>query len=71
MSIEVYKKSRMANMQVISLEDDYQQGDLVWVETPLNPTGESRSIKYYADKVHKHTAPSLWFEDMCAHCFAL
>jgi len=23
--------------------------DLVWVETPLNPTGEARDIKFYAD----------------------
>lgn len=26
---------------------------LVWLETPLNPSGESRDIQHYADKAHK------------------
>ncbi|KAF7983441.1 hypothetical protein HWV62_21704 [Athelia sp. TMB] len=45
------------NVKVIALDDDYPTGDgnrvLCWLETPLNPTGESRDIQYYADKVHK------------------
>jgi hypothetical protein len=28
--------------QIISLDDEYKSGDLAWVETPLNPTGEVR-----------------------------
>ena len=28
------------------------QGTVCWLETPLNPIGESRNIKHYADKVH-------------------
>ncbi|KAF9006477.1 cystathionine gamma-synthase [Cyathus striatus] len=52
-TIEVYKKSRDAKLEMIDLDDEYQPGDLCWLETPLNPTGESRDIKYYADKVHK------------------
>ncbi|KIM76404.1 hypothetical protein PILCRDRAFT_648730 [Piloderma croceum F 1598] len=51
-SIEVYKKSPGNNLQVISIDDDFHAGDLCWLETPLNPTGVSRDIKYYADKVH-------------------
>lgn len=35
---------------VIDLDDEYQEGDLAWVETPLNPTGEARNLKHYADK---------------------
>ncbi|KAF8640123.1 hypothetical protein AX17_001359 [Amanita inopinata Kibby_2008] len=53
MSIDVYKKSRDGALEVIGLDDEYKSGDLCWLETPLNPTGESRDIQYYADKVHK------------------
>ncbi|KAJ7179897.1 Cys/Met metabolism PLP-dependent enzyme-domain-containing protein [Mycena crocata] len=51
-TIQVYLKSA-PDVKVIKLEDDFQNGDLVWLETPLNPTGESRDIQYYADKIHK------------------
>ncbi|TDL29400.1 cystathionine gamma-synthase [Rickenella mellea] len=51
-TLEVYKKSKGSGFQVIGLDDDFQTGDICWLETPLNPTGESRNIKYYADKVH-------------------
>lgn len=55
--IKIYCKTR-PNVKVIALDDDYPTGDdgkgvLCWLETPLNPTGESRNIQYYADKVHK------------------
>ncbi|KAH9940579.1 cystathionine gamma-synthase [Amylocystis lapponica] len=50
-SIEVYKRSR-GDMPVIGIDDEFQPGDVCWLETPLNPTGEARDIKYYADKVH-------------------
>ncbi|PBL02506.1 cystathionine gamma-synthase [Armillaria gallica] len=52
-TIEVYSKSRDTNLEMIDLDDEFQPGDLCWLETPLNPTGESRDIRYYADKVHK------------------
>ena len=71
MVIDMYQQSRQEKIQLIDIDDEFQPGDICWLETPLNPTGESRNIQYYADKVHKHTAPPLWFEDMCAHCFAL
>ncbi|KZS89308.1 cystathionine gamma-synthase [Sistotremastrum niveocremeum HHB9708] len=51
-TLEVYKKSRGSDFSLISLDDEYQEGDVAWLETPLNPTGESRNIKYYADKIH-------------------
>ncbi|KIK65365.1 hypothetical protein GYMLUDRAFT_349168 [Collybiopsis luxurians FD-317 M1] len=52
-SIEIYKKCRDVQVQVIDLDDEYESGDLCWLETPVNPTGESRDIQYYADKIHK------------------
>ncbi|KAI0650648.1 cystathionine gamma-synthase [Trametes meyenii] len=51
-TIDVYKRSRNAELPIIGIDDDFQPGDLCWLETPLNPTGEARDIKYYADKVH-------------------
>jgi len=51
-TIRVYKHSRDTDVPVIDLDDDFQDGDIAWVETPLNPTGEARDIQYYSDKVH-------------------
>lgn len=55
-SIGVYQKTRgdCAPVRVITLDDPYPRDGklLVWVETPLNPTGESRSIEFYAKKAH-------------------
>ncbi|KAJ7283750.1 Cys/Met metabolism PLP-dependent enzyme-domain-containing protein [Mycena rebaudengoi] len=51
-AIQVYLKGA-PDVKVIDLDDDFQSGDYCWLETPLNPTGESRDIAYYADKVHK------------------
>lgn len=39
-------------VEIIGIDDEFQAGDVCWLETPLNPTGEARDIKYYADKVH-------------------
>jgi len=49
-SIEVYCKSN--SVSIIDLDDEYRTGDVCWVETPLNPTGEARNIQHYADKIH-------------------
>lgn len=36
------------------MDDEYPKGNtLVWLETPLNPTGECRSIEHYARKAHE------------------
>ncbi|KAJ7667925.1 Cys/Met metabolism PLP-dependent enzyme-domain-containing protein [Mycena polygramma] len=50
--IQVYLKAA-PDVKIIKLDDEYERGDLCWLETPLNPTGESRDIQYYGDKVHK------------------
>ncbi|KAF8639426.1 hypothetical protein AX16_010281 [Volvariella volvacea WC 439] len=52
-TIEVFKKTRGVDIEVIGLDDEYRPGDLCWLETPVNPTGESRDIRYYAEKIHK------------------
>ncbi|KAF8631531.1 hypothetical protein AX15_002289 [Amanita polypyramis BW_CC] len=53
MSMEAYGKSTGLGLTLIDLDDEYQPGDLCWLETPVNPTGESRDMQYYADKIHK------------------
>ncbi|CAE6462854.1 unnamed protein product [Rhizoctonia solani] len=50
-SIGVYKKTH-PDLKLFDVDDDFKPGDICWIETPLNPTGEARNIKYYADKVH-------------------
>ena len=45
--------NRLTGLQKISLDDDFQPGDMIHVETPLNPTGEAKDLQYYADKAHK------------------
>jgi cystathionine gamma-synthase len=42
MTIEVVKQLR-PDLKIINLDDSYENGDLCWLETPLNPTGEVRS----------------------------
>ncbi|KAI5479009.1 cystathionine gamma-synthase [Pseudohyphozyma bogoriensis] len=54
-AIEVYQKIRGKDaVKLIELDDEYPtEGSFVcWLETPLNPTGESRSIQHYAEKTH-------------------
>ncbi|KAJ6538586.1 cystathionine gamma-synthase [Mycena sp. CBHHK59/15] len=51
-TIQVYLKAA-PEVKIIKLDDEFQSGDFCWLETPLNPTGESRDIRYYADKVHR------------------
>lgn len=41
-SLEVYRKSAGSTVEIIDLDDEYKPGDLCWLETPLNPKGESR-----------------------------
>ncbi|EJD01392.1 cystathionine gamma-synthase [Fomitiporia mediterranea MF3/22] len=49
-TIAIYR--RIKEVKIISIDDEYEEGTLCWLETPLNPTGEARNIQYYADKVH-------------------
>jgi len=51
-AVEQFKRIRGGNFEIIDIDDEFRAGDVCWVETPMNPTGESRDIQYYADKVH-------------------
>ncbi|TCD67684.1 hypothetical protein EIP91_012050 [Steccherinum ochraceum] len=51
MVLDIYKRTR-PDLVVIGIDDEFQDGDLCWIETPLNPRGVCRNIQYYADKVH-------------------
>jgi hypothetical protein len=50
-AIQQFKRIRGGNLEVIDTDDEFRDGDVCWIETPVNPTGESRNIQYYADKV--------------------
>lgn len=48
--------SRLSGLQQLPLDCDPSElgpGDVIHVETPLNPTGEARNLQFYADKAHK------------------
>ncbi|KAF3076968.1 putative trans-sulfuration enzyme [Trichoderma lentiforme] len=48
--------SRMTGLETLPLDCDaseLQPGDIIHVETPLNPTGEAINLQHYADKAHK------------------
>jgi len=51
-TIAVYK-TQVIEVEVIDLDSEYRPDDFCWLEIPLNPTGESRDIQFYADKIHK------------------
>lgn len=48
--------SRLTGLQQLPLDcpvEDLQPGDVIHVETPLNPTGEARNLEAYAEKARK------------------
>ena len=47
MTIEVYKRSKDVNLEIVSLDDELKPGDVCWLETPLNPTGEARYARLF------------------------
>ncbi|BGP12900.1 hypothetical protein JCM10213v2_006425 [Rhodosporidiobolus nylandii] len=52
-SFDIYRRTRGTDqVSIIALDDEYPKDKkvLVWLETPLNPTGESRSIAAYSKK---------------------
>lgn len=56
-AVDVYLRTKNLDKKTskIYLDDDYPTDGkkvLCWLETPLNPTGESYSIEYYAKKIH-------------------
>ena len=50
-AVQQFKRIRGGNFEVIGIDDEFRDGDVCWIETPMNPTGVSRNIQYYADKV--------------------
>lgn len=55
-SIDVYKRTRETELPLIGIDDEFQPGDLCWLETPLNPTGEARCVLQY---IHTYECSSL------------
>ncbi|KAG2182716.1 hypothetical protein INT44_005696 [Umbelopsis vinacea] len=62
--IEIYKRHRdivsrcswlydQINKAIIDLDAELQKGDLVWLESPLNPTGEVYDVLAYTERAHK------------------
>lgn len=49
---------RLIGVQKLTFDDldQLEAGDIVHVETPLNPTGVARNLEYYADKAHAKDA---------------
>ncbi|KAG6274406.1 hypothetical protein E4U48_002576 [Claviceps purpurea] len=48
--------SRLTGLKKLPLHCDPSElgpGDVIHVETPLNPTGEARNLQYYADRAHQ------------------
>ena len=50
-AVQQFKRIRNGDLEIIGIDDEFRDGDLCWIETPVNPTGESRNIQYYSDKV--------------------
>lgn len=59
----VHIMQKLTGLQIVDLHspDDWDKaglgkGDIVHVETPLNPTGEAYNLEYYATEAHKRGA---------------
>ena len=39
--MDIYKRTK-GEVEIIDLDAELRLGDLVWLETPINPTGESK-----------------------------
>ncbi|TVY64354.1 putative trans-sulfuration enzyme [Lachnellula suecica] len=81
--LDIHKK--LTDLQKLDLDcpaEELQPGDIVHVETPLNPTGEAKNLKAYAEKAHSRGAfltvdatfappplqdPFLWGADIVMH----
>ncbi|KAK6539484.1 hypothetical protein TWF694_009706 [Orbilia ellipsospora] len=77
--------TRITGMKQLPLDcpaEDLQPGDVIHIETPLNPVGEACDISYYAEKAHSRGAilmvdstfappplqdPFLWGADVVMH----
>ncbi|KAI9729315.1 MAG: hypothetical protein M1834_006986 [Cirrosporium novae-zelandiae] len=55
--VELHQK--LTNCSILDLDcpaDSLGEGDVIHLETPINPTGEAFDIKHYADKAHSRGA---------------
>lgn len=55
--VDIFKRNQ--GLVQIGLDDDFsvlQKGDIVHLETPVNPDGTYFDISYYAEKAHKYGA---------------
>lgn len=62
MTIEVYKRAKgVEALEIIGLDDEFKAGDLCWLETPLNPTGEARCVPHCrkATSVSSYDVPGI------------
>jgi hypothetical protein len=50
-TIDVFRKNKGSPIEIIDLDAAYQPGDLCWLETPVNPTGDSRYVAFALDRV--------------------
>jgi cystathionine gamma-synthase len=41
-TIDVFRKNKASQIEMVDLDEEYQEGDLCWLETPVNPAGDSR-----------------------------
>ena len=49
--------SKLTGLKQLPLDsDELQPGDVIHVETPLNPTGEARNLAFYAERAQKFGA---------------
>ncbi|KAJ1654653.1 hypothetical protein IWQ61_005455 [Dispira simplex] len=54
-TLDLYMR-KVAAVEVISIDAPYKSGDLVWLENPVNPTGEVVDVRHYADRAHANGA---------------
>eukprot|EP00123_Amoebidium_parasiticum_P015812 comp23156_c0_seq1/m.37446 comp23156_c0_seq1/g.37446 ORF comp23156_c0_seq1/g.37446 comp23156_c0_seq1/m.37446 type:complete len:387 (-) comp23156_c0_seq1:551-1711(-) len=48
-SIGVFNQNKL---EMIDIDDEYQPGDLVWIETPRNASCDVYDIRHYSEKAH-------------------
>ncbi|KAJ1992846.1 hypothetical protein H4R33_000893 [Dimargaris cristalligena] len=47
--VDLYRK-KVAPIETVELMDCLREGDLVWLENPINPNGEIVDVRHYADR---------------------
>lgn len=55
-AVELYQQLTACEILDHENLDALQHGDVIHLETPFNPTGEARNIKYFAEEAHKRGA---------------